>query len=190
MVTHSNILKKEPENVADNGYGAKHIPIVSLEDALDEFHWSTQSYQWNLFKDGYASVGVAASIELVLNFKTDDGETIRRTFVGSCNFLLQSIAPITDWNATAKSMCIKNAASDAGKWLGRGINLEVLPDRTFQPEKKTNGVRKKPDSKIMQQFLAAVEKRDQATITMLTNIYDIKTEEHAKEKPNLTDKNS
>jgi hypothetical protein len=178
MVNHSQLLQQEPENVADNGYGGKHIPIEPLENTLDQFQWGTQNYQWNLYKDGYANLCVGASIELVLNLKTDEGENIKRTFVGSCNFTFQSIAPITDWNATAKSMCIKNAATDAGKYLGRGINSEILPDRTAQQDKSKNEVRKKPDSKIMQKFLKAVEDKDEATITMLSNIYDLKTNEN------------
>lgn len=177
MVNHSQLLKQEPENVADNGFGGKHIPIEPLENTLDLFHWSTQNYQWNLYKDGYASLGVGASIELVINFRTDEGETIKRTFVGSCNFLLQSVAPITDWNATAKSMCIKNAATDIGRYLGRGINSEAMVDRSTAPM-KAPAVKKQPDSKIMQQFLSAVESGDKATITLLSNIYDIKTEEN------------
>lgn len=177
MVTNLHLLSQEPENVADNGYGGKHIPIEPLENALDNFNFSTQNYQWNLYKDGYASLGVAASIELVLNIKANEGEIIKRTFVGSCNFLLQSILPILDWNATAKSMCIKNAATDAGKWLGRGINGETMVDRSQPPiDRKPPAVKKKPDSKIMSQFLAAVEAGDGATITLLSNIYDIKNE--------------
>jgi len=174
-VPHLELLDKSPTITADNGYGALHIPIEALEIQLDEFQYSTQSYQWNLFKDGYAALHVAASIELVLNVKITESETIRRTFVGACNFPLLSLGPIQDWNATAKSMCIKNAASDAGKWLGRGLNSELIPDRTPAAEKKIAN-KKAPDSKIMQQFLAAVEKGDQATITMLSNIYDIKTD--------------
>jgi len=175
--THSSLLMQDPECSADNGHGALHIPIVELESKLDMFNWGTRNYQWNLYKDGYASLGVAASIELVLNFITDNGETIERTFVGSCNFLLQSIAPIQDWNATAKSLCIKNAASDAGKLLGRGINNEILPNRDIPSNNGKVEVKKKPDSKIMQQFLKAIEAGDEATITMLSNIYDISKNE-------------
>lgn len=182
MVNHSEILKQSPENVADNGYGANHIPIESLEESLDVFNWGTQSYQWNIFKDGYAALHVAASIELVLNYETQEGEKIKRTFVGACNFALLSLGPILDWNATAKSLCIKNAASDAGKWLGRGINSETLPDRKPVVEKSRIANRKKPDSKIMQQFADAIAKGDQATITLLTNIYDIKTDSDAEKK--------
>lgn len=171
--SHSELLMQPPEHSEDNGHGALHIPISELEDRLDTFYWGSRNYQWNLYKDGYASLGVAASIELVLNFITDNGETIERTFVGSCNFLLQSIAPIQDWNATAKSLCIKNAASDAGKWLGRGINNEILPNRDTPSSNGKVEVKKKPDNKIMQQFLKAIESGDEATITMLSNIYDI-----------------
>jgi len=172
-MSHSEFLKQSPEAATDNGHGGLHIPIESLENDLDNFLWSTQSYHWNLYKDGYASLSVAASIELVLNYTADDGTKMVRTFVGACNFQLSSISPIPDWNATAKSMCIKNAASEAGKRLGRGLNSEVIPDRT--PSEKTVA-KTKPDSKIMQQFVNAVEQGDEATITMLSNIYDIKTD--------------
>jgi len=179
MVTHSDLLKQNPDIVAENDSGGFYIPISDLEDCLDAFHWNTQNYQWNLYKDGYANLCVAASIELVLNFISDHGEKMKRTFVGACNFALSSLSQIPDWNATAKSMCIKNAASDAGRWLGRGINEERLPSRVA-PEKKE--VKIKPDSKIMKQFMKAVEAGDEATITMLSNIYDIKTEVDAEEK--------
>jgi hypothetical protein len=185
MVTEKNpflLLLENPPMTAENGYGALHIPIEQLENQLDVFHWSTQGYQWNLFKDGYANLHVAASIELVLNFISPTGEVIKRTFVGTTNFPLLSLGSIQDWNATAKSMCIKNAATDAGKWLGRGLNSEIIPDRSVQADKSKTATKKTPDAKIMQQFLAAVEKGDQATITMLSNIYEIKTDPNAEEK--------
>lgn len=180
---HSEQLQLNPDHVADNGYGAFHIPIEQLESCLDKFNWSTQNYQWQVFKDGYANLQVAAALELVIIFVTGEGEAIKRTFVGACNFPLSQLGHIPDWNATAKSLCIKNAATDIGKWLGRGINSEILPDRST---KSKNGQSlMKPDSKIMQQFLKAMEDGDQATITMLTNIYDIKTDHNAEEKQNI-----
>lgn len=176
------LLNNEVSIKEDNGHGAFHIPIVYLETQLDNFYWSTQNYQWNLFKDGYAALHVAASLELVLNFSNDNGEIIKRTFVGACNFALLSLNGIQDWNATAKSLCIKNAASDAGKWLGRGINNEILPDRSDTPKGKGVVQKKEPDSKIMQQFLKAVEQKDEATITLLSNIYQINITDNAQEK--------
>ncbi len=170
---NEEILSNDPPITADNGFGALHIPIEQLENQLDSFNWSTKNYQWQLFKDGYANHSVAASIELVINYKKD-GETTSRTFVGACNFSVQSLNGITDWNATAKSLCIKNAASDIGKWFGRGINKEILPDRSEIKKDTVSVVKKKPDSKIMKQFMSAIEKGDEATITMLSNIYEIK----------------
>lgn len=167
-------LTKEPQFTADNGSGALHIPIEILENELDLLNWSTKNFQWSMYKDGYASLSVAASIELEFFVEDSNGELHQRVLVGSCNFPLASIAPIQDWCATAKSMCIKNAASDIGKRYGRGLNSEVLPDRTTQLEKVIQ--KAQPDSKIMKQFLKAVEEKDEATITMLTNIYDIKTD--------------
>lgn len=171
---HSEYLLELPAMAIDNGHGGLHIPIESLENDLDNFLWGTQNYHWNLYKDGYASLSVAASIELVLNYIDDSGTKLVRTFVGTCNFQLSSILPIQDWNATAKSMCIKNAASEAGKRLGRGLNSEVIPDHTLVTEKTIPKM--KPDSKILNQLLKAIEEKDEKTITMLSNIYDIKTD--------------
>ena len=171
----NQLLQQDPVGATTSPRGGLHIPIEILENDLDLFQWGTRNYQWYLFKDGYANLCVGASLELVITI--DEKE---RTFVGCCNFSLASIAPIPDWNATAKSMCIKNAASEAGKRLGRGLNNETLPkdeNSVKPPAPKMN-----PDSKIMKQFLKAVEEKDEATLTMLSNIYDIKTEPDVEEK--------
>jgi hypothetical protein len=167
------LLQQEPVATATSPRGGLHIPIEILENDLDLFQWSTRNYQWNLYKDGYANLCVGASLELVLLIRSDTGILQERTFVGCCNFLFGAIAPIPDWNATAKSMCIKNAASEAGKRFGRGLNSEILP--SSETSVKPPAVKSSPDSKIMSQFLKAVEEKDEATITMLSNIYDIKT---------------
>ena len=170
----NELLKQDPVGQAPSPRGGLHIPIEILENDLDLFQWSTRNYHWNLFKDGYANLVVAASLELVLLIRSDTGVLQERSFVGCCNFDIKSILPITDWNATAKSMCIKNAASEAGKRLGRGLNSEVLPsnENTVQP----SAAKPKADNSILKQFLKAVEDKDEATITLLSNIYDIKTE--------------
>jgi len=167
-------LMEEPVIIADNGNGALHIPIEILENELDLLNWDTRNFQWSMYKDGYASLSVAASLELLFEIQDTNGGLHQRFLVGACNFPLVAIAPIQDWLATAKSMCIKNAATDIGKRFGRGINKEILPDRSTQLEKVVQ--KTKPDNKIMNQFLKAIEEKDEATITMLTNIYDIKTD--------------
>jgi len=165
---------KDNTDKTDNGYN--FIPIRKLENILDDLNWSTKQFSHQIFKDGYANLCVAASIELEINYKTEDGSLVTRTFVGACNFSLISLEPNPHFLATAKSECIKNAASDIGEYFGRGMNDEVIPSGK-KVEKKA--VKSKPDSKIMQQFLEAISKGDERTQIMLSNVYDIKTEEDA-----------
>lgn len=167
-----------PEGICGNvetnrGTTAAFIPILELEYMLDPLDWSTSKFQYQIFKDGYANLCVAASLELEINYTGSNDANIKRSFVGACNFSLKSIEPNTHFLATAKSECIKNAASDIAKYFGRGLNNDIVPSNE-KVEKPV--VKSKPDSKIMKQFLAAVEAGDEATITLLTNIYDIKND--------------
>ena len=168
------------------------IPIEVLESLLDGFSYSTRNFSYTIFKDGYANLCVAASLELIINYYSDDDNVkIQRSFVGACNFSLNSLGVNTHFLATAKSECVKNAASDAGKYFGRGLNKS---DNTVPDTKGTviikKSVKSKPDIKIMQQFADAVMAGDQATITMLTNIYEIKTEADATEEQNIISKDT
>lgn len=151
---------------------ASFIPILELETMLDIFDWSTSNFQYQFIKDGYANLCVAASLELSITYNCcEDKISKTRTFVGACNFALKSIEPNTHFLATAKSECIKNAASDIGKYFGRGLNNNIVPS---QKEPITKFLaKKKPDSKIMRQFGEALAEGDKATITMISNIYDI-----------------
>lgn len=181
MPTLSDILKLEiPEGVlgeinTNTGQVASFIPILELEYMLDPLNWGTKNFQYQIFKDGYANLCVAASLELeiVYNDFAPSQFEIKRVFVGACNFSLKSIEPNTHFLATAKSECIKNAASDIGKYFGRGLNNDIVPSNA-KVEKTT--VKANPDNKIMKQFLKAVEKGDEKTIQLLTNIYNIKTD--------------
>lgn len=155
------------------GTEARHIPIGELENLLDELEYSTSNFQYQMYKDGYANLCVAASLELSIRYETEK-DCIERTFVGACNFPISSISPNQHFLATAKSECIKNAASDIGKYFGRGINDGIVPSAKMVVDKPQ--VKSRPDSKIMQQFTKALEEGDEATINMLTNIYDIKTQ--------------
>ena len=155
-----------------NPDGSRYIPIQTLEILLDEYKWSTKNFHYQVFKNGYSDICIAASLELEINYTSTDGALLSRTFVGACSFSIKSIEPNTHFLATAKSECVKNAASDIGVYFGRGLNSDIVPVQTPQ-EKKV--VKSKPDIKILKQFEEAVKKGDEATITMLTNIYDIKT---------------
>lgn len=160
---------------------AYFIPIGQLENLLDNLEWNTKNFQYQIFKDGYANLCVAASLELQISYIGFTNQVVTRTFVGACNFSLNSIEPNTHFLATAKSECIKNAASDIGRHFGRGLNDGIVPNN--KPTEK-KAVKAKPDSKIMKQFMEAIEKGDTSTQTMLSNIYDIKINTDAEESKN------
>jgi len=166
-----NLFSPPPkEALKENADGSKFIPINVLESFLDALNWSTRNFNHYIFKNGYADLAVSASIELVIRYE-HNGKEIERSFVGCASFPLKSIEPNTHFLATVKSECIKNAASDIGNYFGRGLNDNLPLSDSVKNEEKP---KVKPDSKIMKQFLEAVEKGDTATITMLSNIYDIK----------------
>lgn len=176
-ISVSGWLKQPPneDEIKPSPNGGLHLPIEKLRPLLDNVNYCTRNYSWNLYKDGYAKLSVAASIELEISYLNNEGVMIYRTFVGACNFSLLSIAPIQDWNATAKSMCIKNAAIEAANRFGRELNIEAVPNETIVV---TPTAKPKPDIKIMKQFEDAVKNNDEAAISMLSNIYDIKKEDY------------
>lgn len=167
------------EFVQSNPDGSRFIPIQYLELMLDNYQWNTKNFHYQIFKNGYADLGVAASIELEINYLSTDGAFISRTFVGACSFSLTSLEPNTHFLATAKSECVKNAASDIGIYFGRGLNKDIAP---VQVKRNNTVLKSRPDIKIMKQFEEAVKKGDEATVILLSNIYDIKTEKDAEEK--------
>lgn len=153
-----------------NEDGSRFIPINFLEDELDKLNWSTRNFHHTIFKNGYADLVVSASLELVITHNDTE-----RSFVGAANFSLKSIGDNPHFLATVKSECIKNAATDIGVLYGRHLNDEVLKNQELT-KPVIDKPKSKPDSKIMKQFLKAVEDGDTATQTMLSNIYEIKTD--------------
>lgn len=155
-----------------------HIPILNLENLLDYFRWGTRNFVWHLYKDGYAKLSVGASLELLLSYTDENGEkVVDRPFVGACNFSLSSLEANEDWLATAKSLCIKNAASDAGRKLGRGLNADVVPARkeaNQEQPRMASVVKMKPDEKILARLQKAREENDATAITILEKVYDLK----------------
>ena len=153
-------------------YGGYHIPIEKLRPLLDRLFPSVTDYHVAFYKDEHNRTCVSASLELTVGV---DG--MKRICVGAYNMVLKD-APNPFWNATLKSECLKNAAAELGKRLGRGLNINsTKEDIQMTKVNAPKPVKPKPDSKIMQQFLKAVEKGDKATITTLSNIYEIKTNE-------------
>ena len=121
-------LTQNPDEIciAPAPHGGRHIPIEFLENLLDDctgLNWSTQNFKFTTYLE-QGELHCAGSIELVLNYELL-GEKIKRTFCGGSNFRIFSILPNIDWVATLKSYCVKNAASDAGKKLGRDLNKSM-----------------------------------------------------------------
>ncbi len=167
-------LNSEPDEseIEDSPYGGKHIPIDKIRVLLDRLNGCVTKYQLSYYKNGRGDLSAAASLELTV---TIDGK--ERTVTGAYNLTLHE-APNGFWNGTLKSECVKNAASELGKRLGRDLNKDMPKQEPINYQeiaKKING-KPKPDSKVMQQFLKAVEKGDKAAQITLANIYDIKTE--------------
>lgn len=132
-------INSEPldNEISSLGNGARFIDILTLEKLLDNFdNWYTQNFHYNLYKAWYDGNGIAASIELVIEY-ADGGNTIKRTFVGAANFDIKAISPNSHFLATVKSECIKNAASEIGKKFGRGLNEAMIP--TEEAVTESNG---------------------------------------------------
>lgn len=142
MATIGNWLKESPEShqiASLTSEGGLYIPIETVEEMADTFdNWGTQNFHYSFFRDGYAKFCIAATIEVYVEYE-DLGKTIRRTFVGACNFDTASIYPNKHFLATAKSECVKNALSDIGKKFGRGLNSSVVPQK-INEEAATGGV--------------------------------------------------
>lgn len=132
-------LSTNPETLetAPTSGGGSYIPITIAEDLLDKyFSWSTRNFSFYMYKgEGYGSLGVAASLELVVEYK--DASHQVRTFVGACNFSTKEIFPNTNFLVIAKQECIKNAMADLGVRLGRYFSDNAVPDK--ERMKKANG---------------------------------------------------
>lgn len=157
-------LTEDAEKISQSPKGGLHIEIENLEDLLDDCtgqNWSTQKFDFSKFGDD-----CFGSIELILNYVDSEGHGIRRCFVGASNFNIQSILPLTDWAATLKSYCVKNAASDAGRKLGRHLNKGLLPNIQVGKDK-----RKKPDIIADTQMRHALLNNDEKKMAELNSQY-------------------
>lgn len=124
-----------PDQISSLSNGALFIPIISLEEMLDEFdNWGTQNFNYTLYRDTYGKHSVAASIELFIEYEKN-GKCIRRTFVGAANLDAKELWPNIHFLATIKSECIKNAASDIASRFGRGLNKDFVPQEPISVDK-------------------------------------------------------
>lgn len=176
--------------------GIKVLLQRVVEDKLDRLtdcNWCTKNYQ-----SKYVTIGnrmfISASLELVVTYVPIPeigqlGGTRTRTFVGAVTFDVRHFGSNLHLDNTAKSLCIVNAASELGRQFGRDLNPSTTPVITaqqygeqnegavldeFMPRKKS--VKLKPDEKILSQYQQAQLDKDEATITKLESMYQIKNE--------------
>src|SRR5262249_17119691 len=145
---------------------ARYLPIDVVERDLDRWAWGTQNFAWQQYRDKRGELCIGASLELLIPWTNDDGSRAERKLTGVCNFQIASYVPNGHYVATAKSECIKNAASELGKKFGRGLNagLQQQPEATEPaPDRNT---KRRPDQQIKDRFKKALEEGDEATIAL------------------------
>jgi hypothetical protein len=158
--------------------GARYLPIDVVERDLDRWVWGTENFTWQFFRDNRGQQGISASIVLVIPWKGDDGKVIQRRISGGCNFAMTNYAPNSHFVATAKSECVKNAASDLGRKFGRGLNEGLSQEGHDESPVEKPRTKMQPDEKIKAQYNRAVEVGDQTVIKVLTSVYEFNTQEN------------
>lgn len=158
---------------------ARFLPIEVVERDLDRWPWSTEHFVYQLYTDKFGNRCIAASLELVILWKEDNHFASERRLTGCCNFIIGSYAPNSHFVATAKSECVKNAASDLGKKFGRGLNQEIAPIQSETPALEKPISKMKPDASLLAQYKAAKERGDTTAMAIFSNVYEINPEENA-----------
>lgn len=168
IVLDADWIQQEPEphEIETLPDGGRYISIEKLRILLDRMNAYVTNYKSAVIttsKEWYAY----GSLELTV---TIDGK--QRTVTGASNLNMND-AIGGYWNGTLKSDCVKNAAQELGRRLGRGLNVS---EGVVSGEKQKVEIKKRqPDEKIMQQFLKAVEEKDLKTIATLNSIYQIES---------------
>ena len=159
---------------------ARYLPIDVVERDLDRWAWTTRNFTYQQYRslDKYGKPCISASLELVIPWKDDNGILSVRTLVGACNFEINSYAPNRHFVATAKSECVKNAASDLGRKFGRGLNEEMAPVPEQVAAIEKSKAKMKPDAQLLAQYKAAKERGDTIAMGIFETVYEINQQEN------------
>lgn len=166
------------DDIATLKDGGRYLPIDVVERDLDRWPWTTEHFTWQLYVDQYGKKCVGASLDLVIPWN-EGGRVSERRLTGGCNFNIGSYAPNGHFVATAKSECVKNAASDLGKRFGRGLNEERAPAPEPAATLEKPKTKMKPDAQLLAQYKAAKERGDTTAMSIFENVYEINPEENA-----------
>lgn len=166
------------EDIAVLQGGARYLPIDVVERDLDRWVWSTQNFKWLLYDDKFRNRCIGADLELIIFWKNEDGTTTERRLIGVCNFVVGNYVPNGHIVATAKSECVKNAASDLGKKFGRGLNEGFMHSPVVEKATAKSAIKMIPEKSIIEKFKKAVEEGDETMIKIYSDIYEFNTEQN------------
>lgn len=124
----------EEDELKETNNGVYIIPYEFIEDKLDylsNFQWGTSNFS-HFFTMINNNEAISASISLIVYDSVHD---CTRQLVGACTYSLDFIRNIDSvaastgnfnehYAATAKSLCIVNAAKHLGRTFGKYLNRE------------------------------------------------------------------
>ena len=167
--------------------GKEYLPIFIVETQLRKYdpYWSTENFRYRLYPWNTSSVSnlaalASGSLELVVSPPGSLGR-IRR-LVGAATLIVPDAVDLSDpdvnsnFEATVKSECIKNAAKVIGRAFGWSLNdRDIISTR--QTEAPRTGKRKpdptemKPDAKSQEDYNRAYDLMDSKKMKALKAIY-------------------
>lgn len=178
------------EEICKNADGSVNLLIDVLYRELDfvtNGEWSKRNFQFQTYFTHDSDMGVAASLELIVNPKMaiyhnlDDQFHIypQRTFIGTTNFLVKNLLNDPehfnhDWLSTAETFCTKRAFAQWGRRTGRYLNkpLDQHPNHNVPRGGTKTPVRTKPDLTTKKKYAEAAARNDTAEMQKLESIYE------------------
>jgi hypothetical protein len=148
----------------------------TVEEYLDEVDpaWSTDNWKFNILSAG-ARYFVDASIRLSLHLKG-----MHKTSIGTYSGFFTGKEKITNYAATAETMCIKNAASRIGKLFGRKLNertdLEEPIQSNMSEEDKNKTEEGDIEYKKTKELIIAASYREEAQKILSKSGYSLMPE--------------
>lgn len=172
-------INTQPPVVEQNADGSEFIPIGHVEAGLTRLdpHWGDENFRFQLFVGRTGAMLADGSLELVITY---GGKT--RRLVGAATMLIPADVDFDDpavnsnYGATIKAECRKNAAKGIGIYFGAGLN-ERLTINTPQQNKPVNGRKKPdpvdmvPDKKSQEQYNFAAETLNEKAMLVLKTVY-------------------
>lgn len=162
------IISREPlDFMVKDGQGYRYIPKSILQSELLKIFEG--NIRWEMLRETVVNNGLWGTGRLEYkNPATMEWLSVTGTASLSHDKNMRLNFP------NLEAHCMINACKKIGVWFGQTLNKD-------QEDTMDDGVpviqqakqKLKPDSKIMTKFLKAVEDKDEAAITMMSNIYEI-----------------